>query len=244
MVSIIFSFPQKEISETHMLLGGYPKFISQGFNEDYLPLWLQKAGYNTYYVGKLFNAQKVTNYDKPHAAGFTGSDFLLDPFTYEYKNATFQRNHDPPVSYEGQYSTDVVASKAYGFLDDAVGAEKPFMLTVAPVAPHSNVHIIDKNIHGNYSGASAIQSPPVPADRHAHLFTDVKVPRNAAFNPDLVSGFSLVGSPGDILTTDSLTVLHGYLDSLSKTKRTSSTTTNGTATACERFNLSMRWWRS
>ena len=147
-------------------------------------MWLQEAGYNTYYTGKLFNAQKVTNYNKPHAAGFTGSDFLLDPFTYEYMNATFQRNHDPPVSYEGQYSTDVLASKAYAFLDDAVKARKPFMLTIAPVAPHSNVHIIDNNIHGNYSGTSAIQSPPVPAKRHKHLFQNAKVPRNAAFNPD------------------------------------------------------------
>jgi N-acetylglucosamine-6-sulfatase len=147
-------------------------------------LWLQAAGYNTYYTGKLFNAQKVTNYNKPHAAGFTGSDFLLDPFTYEYMNATFQRNRDPPVSYEGQYSTDVLASKAYDFLDDAVKAGKPFMLTVAPVAPHSNVHIIDNNIHGNYSGTSAIQSPPVPAERHKHLFQNAQVPRNAAFNPD------------------------------------------------------------
>jgi N-acetylglucosamine-6-sulfatase len=147
-------------------------------------LWLQAAGYNTYYTGKLFNAQKVTNYNKPHAAGFTGSDFLLDPFTYEYMNATFQRNRDPPVSYEGQYSTDVLASKAYDLLDDAVKAGKPFMLTVAPVAPHSNVHIIDKNIHGNYSGTSAIQSPPVPAERHKHLFQNAQVPRNAAFNPD------------------------------------------------------------
>jgi N-acetylglucosamine-6-sulfatase len=100
-------------------------------------------------------------------------------------NATFQRNHDPPVSYEGQYSTDVLATKAYAFLDDAVKAQKPFMLTVAPVAPHSNVHIIDKNIHGNYSGTSAIQSPPVPAKRHKHLFQNAHVPRNAAFNPEI-----------------------------------------------------------
>lgn len=159
--------------------------MSQGFNENYLPLWLQKAGYNTYYTGKLFNAQRVTNYDKPHAAGFTGSDFLLDPFTYEYLNATFQRNRDAPVSHEGEYSTDLVASKAYGFLDDAVSAEKPFMLTVAPVAPHSNVHQIDKTLHPNLPPNSG-QSPPVPADRHKHLFKDVKVPRNAAFNPETV----------------------------------------------------------
>jgi len=164
--------------------GGYPKFAQQGFNEAYLPLWLQDAGYNTYYVGKLFNAQTVDNYHSPHAAGWTGSDFLLDPYTYEYLNVTFQRNHDPPVSYEGQYTTDVLAEKAYGFLDDALLDEKPFFLTTAPTAPHSNVHIHENLIHGNFSEKSATQSPPVPAERHKHLFNDVVVPRTPHFNPD------------------------------------------------------------
>ena len=36
-------------------LGGYPRFIEEGFNDDYLPVWLQQAGYNTYYTGKLMN---------------------------------------------------------------------------------------------------------------------------------------------------------------------------------------------
>jgi hypothetical protein len=41
-------------------LGGYPKFISQGLNENYLPVWMQAAGYNTYYTGKLFNDHNIT----------------------------------------------------------------------------------------------------------------------------------------------------------------------------------------
>lgn len=152
---------------------------------------MQNAGYNTYYVGKLFNAQRVENYDSPHAAGWTGSDFLLDPFTYEYLNATFARNHDPPVSFEGQYSTDVVAQKAYGFLDDAIKADKPFFLTIAPMAPHCNVHIYD-HIDGNYSGTSAKPSPPVPAERHKHLYNEAIVPRNPSFNPDESTGVSWI----------------------------------------------------
>lgn len=55
------------------LLGGYPKFISQGLNENYLPVWLQEAGYNTYYTGKLFNAHTIYNYFDPFPAGFTGT---------------------------------------------------------------------------------------------------------------------------------------------------------------------------
>lgn len=71
------------VTDVNPPYGGYPKFVSQGFNEDYLPLWLQHAGYNTYYTGKLFNAHSVANWDDPRPAGWTGSDFLLDPNTYQ-----------------------------------------------------------------------------------------------------------------------------------------------------------------
>ena len=176
--------------------GGYPKFVSQGFNDKYLPLWLQSAGYNTYYVGKLFNAQTVTNYNSPHAAGWTGSDFLLDPYTYRYLNATFQRNHDQPVSHEGQYVTDVLAEKNHGFLDDALrelkDAGKPFFLTTAPTAPHSDVNIKRNIIDGDFTEHSNVQSPPVPAKRHEHLFKDAKVPRTPNFNPDKPGGVSWI----------------------------------------------------
>lgn len=57
--------------------GGYPKFVSQGLNDKYLPVWLQESGYNTYYTGKLFNAHSVDNYDSPHAAGWTASVSLI-----------------------------------------------------------------------------------------------------------------------------------------------------------------------
>lgn len=183
------------VTDVNPPYGGYPKFISQGLNNAYLPLWLQKAGYNTYYVGKLFNAQTVDNYNNPHAAGWTGSEFLLDPFTYEYLNATFTRNGEASVSYEGQYTTDLVAEKSFGFLEDALvdRDKKPFFLTIAPTAPHSNVHIGSNIIDGNFSENTNVQSPPVPAERHKHLFKNVKVPRTEHFNPDNPHGVSWIG---------------------------------------------------
>lgn len=84
------------------------------------------------FLTRLQNAQSIINYDKPFPRGWTGSDFLLDPYTYEYLNATFQRNREAPVSYEGHYSTDVLFEKARGFLEDALADEKPFFLTIAP----------------------------------------------------------------------------------------------------------------
>lgn len=152
-----------------------------------MPLWLQDAGYNTYYTGKLFNAHTLANYDSPFPSGFNGSDFLLDPHTYEYLNASFQRNQDPPVNREDEYSTDVLAGKAYGFLDDAIIADNPFFLSIAPIAPHSNVKFEEDWFHDNISSDAIKTSPPIAAERHKNLFKDVIVPRTPSFNPDQVA---------------------------------------------------------
>lgn len=154
--------------------------MNQGLNEKYLPVWLQNAGISTYYTGKLFNAHDVNNYNSPYPAGFTGSDFLLDPYTYSYLNSTWQRNQEKPVSYEGRYTTDITAQKATGFLVEAIAAKNPFFLVVAPVAPHSN---IDTAV-GTADGMKV--TPPIPAERHKDLFKDVKIPRTDHFNPEQV----------------------------------------------------------
>ncbi|KAF6811928.1 sulfatase [Colletotrichum plurivorum] len=158
-------------------LGGYPKFVSQGYNEKYLPVWLQHAGYNTYYTGKLFNAHTTDNWNNPFPKGWTGSDFLLDPNTYLYLNATFQRNKSPPRTFPGEYSNDLVAERALGFLDDALkfNGSKPFFLAVAPIGPHNN---------GAGGETSPGATPPIPAKRHENLFANVTVPRTYNFNPD------------------------------------------------------------
>ncbi|GAD92379.1 hypothetical protein AN8341.2 [Paecilomyces variotii No. 5] len=170
------------VTDVHPPYGGYPKFVAQGFNSNFLPIWLQEAGYNTYYTGKLFNAHTIYNYDAPHVAGFNGSDFLLDPYTYSYLNSTYQRNHDPPVSYEGRHTADVIEEKALGFLDDGISGDRPFFVAIAPVTPHSN---IDQE-------ETLKMTAPIPAERHQHLFKDVKVPRTEHFNPDTPSGVNWI----------------------------------------------------
>ena len=162
--------------------GGYPKFVWEGHNQNWLPTYLQEQGYNTYYTGKLFNAHTIDNYDDPPVNGFNGSDFLLDPYTYEYYRSRMTRNGAPPISYEGQYSPDVVAEKALGFLHEATLHDQPFFLGIAPIAPHSNVRFVDPIEFGTAAYAK----------RHAHLFQDYKIPRTANFNPDVPSGVSWV----------------------------------------------------
>ncbi|KAH8660574.1 alkaline-phosphatase-like protein [Xylariales sp. PMI_506] len=166
--------------------GGYPKVVQQGVNDDNLFIWMQEAGYSTYYVGKLWNFHSVDNYNQPFAKGFNGSDFLLDPYTYQYWNAKMTHNGGEPVSYAGQYSTDIVAEKSLAWLDEALGQEDPFFLTVSPIAPHSN-WVIDTERDLSYL------EEPKAAPRHQHLFEDYIIPRDASFNAAIEGAGGWVG---------------------------------------------------
>lgn len=107
-------------------------------------------------------------------------------------NSTYQRNKEPPVSYEGQHSVDVLTKKALGMLDDAVEAGAPFFLGIAPIGPHCNIWAPTYK-YGKGSPITEVEfSPPVPAERHAHLFKGARVPRTANFNPDKPSGASWI----------------------------------------------------
>lgn len=103
-------------------------------------------------------------------------------YTYEYYNATITHNGEPPKSFEGQYSPDLMSQYALGYLEDAASHDQPFFVAVAPIAPHSNMRL---------------QEPrqfdlPQYATRHAGLFSDYKIPRTANFNPEIPSGVSWV----------------------------------------------------
>lgn len=103
---------------------------------------------------------------------------LIDPGTYIFYNATMTRNHEPYRNLPGEYSTDVIAATAVGFLDDAIAAsDRPFFLGVAPIAPHSETITNPRPVKFN---------APVPAKRHEHLFPNATIPRTPNFNPDKV----------------------------------------------------------
>lgn len=136
-------------------------------------------------IAQMWNAHTEDNYNDPYVRGFNGSDFLLDPYTYRYWYARMTRNGAPPVKYDGNYSTDVIAEKASGFIDEAVKQDRPWMLTVAPNAPHSNGSH-DSTRNANWFGE------PEFAPRHADLFKDVKAPRDESFNTLIENAVSWV----------------------------------------------------
>ncbi|KAI4259004.1 MAG: hypothetical protein L6R42_004804 [Xanthoria sp. 1 TBL-2021] len=66
-------------TDLNLPFGGYDKFISQNLNDKWFAPWMQKAGYKTYYTGKLRNDHSQKNWKKAKAAGLVGNNFLIGP---------------------------------------------------------------------------------------------------------------------------------------------------------------------
>ncbi|KAH7141773.1 arylsulfatase [Dactylonectria macrodidyma] len=146
--------------------GGYPKFVALGENDNYLPHWLDKAGYNAEYVGKLFNGNSLLNYS-PGPQGWRHIDVLLDPYINTHNTVVMSENGARPKIYRGFHQTDVMRIKALSRLESLIEEEDPFFLMISPTAPH----------------VENLRDPPTPASRHIDTFAGSTVLRTPNFNP-------------------------------------------------------------
>ncbi|KAM0786789.1 hypothetical protein ACM66B_002223 [Microbotryomycetes sp. NB124-2] len=187
--------------------GGWALFNEFGYNRHYLPSFLKKAGYSTRYVGKLMNDHTIYNFDKIPPADFDETDFLLDPNTYNYLNASFSHNNEPVQFHPGEYSTDLVRDKAVKLIENASkdADRKPFFVGIAPIAPHSHIDAASHKI-GDF-----IFEAPISAPRHEHLFQDINLNTSReSFNPDRPSGASWVKQLARLNQTNIDYITHFY----------------------------------
>ncbi|KAG2425492.1 hypothetical protein HXX76_013701 [Chlamydomonas incerta] len=158
-------------------LGGYIKFKRDRLDQDYLPVWLQAAGYNTYLVGKLLNGftqDSAARMGCPR--GWTSMDPLAkgDAGPSEELSAkgspTFLRRCDPSQLqvYPGAYEDVVIRDKTLEYIDEAAAAGAPFFLFVPTFAPHDQ-----------YAGGSA--ALPEVEPKYRGLFANVQLPKSPNF---------------------------------------------------------------
>jgi arylsulfatase A-like enzyme len=155
-------------------LGGYTRLDKS----NWLPLWLQAAGYRTMHVGKFLNGYGRLSPPTEVPPGFTDWHGTVDPSTYRFYNYTVNENgtlrtygaaNEPEF-----YSTDFFARRANELIAAAAPSDQPFFMSVAFLAPHA----------GQPADADdpAGQNTPSPAPRHVNAFSTVSLPQPASFN--------------------------------------------------------------
>jgi N-acetylglucosamine-6-sulfatase len=155
-------------------VGGYTRLDKS----NWLPLWLQAAGYRTMHVGKFLNGYGRLSSPTEVPPGFNDWHGTVDPTTYSYWNYTVNENgvlHTYGAAKEPEfYSTDFFARRANELIAAAAPSDQPFFISVAFLAPHSGQPV--------EPGDPAGQPTPAPAPRHVNAFSTVGLPQPASFN--------------------------------------------------------------
>lgn len=136
---------------------------------NYLPVWLQDAGYVTGHIGKFLNGYGKEDGTPMHPRGWTDWQGLIDHSTYRMWGYSFFEN-DHPVKYgrlkshnPRLYQTDVITRKATRFIAERARGERPFFLSVAYLAPHHESGATQKRT------GQLVRAAPRHRGRYAHL---------------------------------------------------------------------------
>jgi arylsulfatase A-like enzyme len=160
-------------------LGGWGRL--QG-TSNWLPSWLQRAGYRTAHIGKFLNNYgSVDPYEVP--LGWDEWYATVDPTTYRYfgytvnENGalrTYGRDEDPQW-----YSTDFASRRSAEIVERLAPSPQPFFLSVAFLAPHTGAP--------RETGDPLSVGTPAVAPRHRGAFASAWLPQSASFNEADVS---------------------------------------------------------
>ena len=109
-------------------------------DEHFLPQSFQSAGYNTAMVGKWHLGHTIEQHT-PNARGFDHfyghMHTQVSYFDHQVANGHDFQENGKPVDHNGEYATDVHGEQAARFITDLRDKEKPFMLYIPFLAPHS-----------------------------------------------------------------------------------------------------------
>ena len=143
-------------------LGGYRKLDKT----NWLPLWLQRAGYRTVHLGKFLNGYGADNpFEVP--PGWSEWYGSVDPSTYRFSGYTL--NENGVLHGYGEYSTDLYSRRASELIARLAPSRRPFFLSVGFLAPHAGGPP-DPDDPRN-------QGTPSPAPRHRDVFAADPLPR-------------------------------------------------------------------
>ena len=153
--------------------GGYGRLDTT----EYLPVWLQRAGYHTIHIGKFLNRYGQDNPPTEVPPGWSEWYASIDLSTYQYTG--YQLNENGVVNTYDRYQADEYTQRAVDAVQRLSPAPAPFFLSLGFLAPHSGGPRDSDDPQGLMT--------PRPADRHRDAYASEPLPRSPAFNEADVS---------------------------------------------------------
>jgi N-acetylglucosamine-6-sulfatase len=158
--------------------GGYERLDKS----NWLPAWLQRAGYRTVHIGKFLNRYGIRNpVEVP--PGWSEWYASVDPSTYSFFGYTLNENgllNTYGLDFNPiYYSTDYYAERALSVVRRMGDTRTPFFLSLAFLAPHSG----GPSDPGDPAGLVT----PSPAPRHAGRLAGERLPGDPSYNEADVS---------------------------------------------------------
>lgn len=154
-----------------------------------LPVWLQRAGYETIHVGKYLNEWGADGEIAP-PPGWDRWFSLIDPSTYDYYGYAVSEDGERREYGDAaeDYSTDVLAAEAVDQIGEKAG-DRPFFLSFTPLSPHvASPERLAGEPGSASSGGQVVRFPtPVAPPRHAGDFVGRGLERDASYDEEDVS---------------------------------------------------------
>lgn len=165
--------------------GGFASFTHQ---ETAYPAALQKAGYRTAHIGKFLNGYGDANPTQV-PPGWDYWAGLVGLSTGQYFRFTLNIQGTLKTFEPNQYQTDVLTDLAVQQVNESVAAHKPFLLSVAYLAPHAefgcplgtcDFDSVKADIENANQGKDLKSPVPAPADKGTAA--GITVPPKKSFN--------------------------------------------------------------
>ena len=149
--------------------GGYPRL----HREHTLPVWLQDTGYVTAQIGRYLNFYGVID---PTDVPPGWDEWAVPPGPSTYLMYDYDLNVNGELVDYGDrprdYQTDVYADRSVEFIRAQRDSDRPFFLSITPLAPHDEN---DESVRSRFDG-------PRAAPRHHAALADLRTNLGPAFN--------------------------------------------------------------
>jgi N-acetylglucosamine-6-sulfatase len=168
-----------QYTHNHGVIGNRPPEGGYGRldKSEWLPVWLQRAGYHTVHIGKFMNRYGQDSPPTEVPPGWDEWYTSVDPSTYRFTG--YELNENGVVTAYPTYSTDEYSQRAVDAVARLAPSDQPFFLSVAYLAPHSG------GPHETDDPSGLVT--PMPAPRHRDAFASEPMPTTPAFDEADVS---------------------------------------------------------